>query len=449
MSFKIAILGRPNVGKSSLFNRFVGKRQAITHHKPGITRDRIYAQATWLTQTFDVIDTGGIEIKDIPFLEQIKQQTQLALDEANVILFVVDGQTGLTQSDHFLAKILYKSQKPVFVVVNKIDNQALLSNIYEFYALGFDAPFPVSVHHGIGIGDLLDHIVGYCYKTPPLIPLSEQTSISTKLKSTSDNIIKFCVIGRPNVGKSTLTNAILTSQRMVVSDLEGTTTDSVDTFFENEGQKYQIIDTAGIKKRGKIYEQEDKYSVLRALSSLANSDIACLIIDAQVGILEQDKNIAGFILKNHKACLIIVNKWDLISKDTNTMKQFEQQVRQKFQFLSYAPIVFLSALKVNRVQQIFMNLKLVFQNYQSVFSTNQLNNILQEAVLITPPTFFNQGKAKFQYIVQTKSKAPEFLCFVNNPKYIHFSYERFLKNQFRQSLNLIGTPIKLFFHKKK
>ncbi|CAM12114.1 GTP-binding protein [Candidatus Phytoplasma australiense] len=437
---KIAIVGRPNVGKSSLFNRLIGKRQAITHHKEGITRDRIYAQANWLTRTFDVIDTGGIEFQAIPFLEQIKQQAQLAIDEADVIIFVVDGKTGLTQSDHYLAKILYQTKKKVLLVVNKIDNHDLLSNIYEFYALGFDAPLPVSALHGVGVGDLLDKIIFHLDFSKPSLQATENET---------DNVIKFCIIGRPNVGKSTLTNSLLFSQRMVVSDIAGTTTDAIDTFFINEGQKYQIIDTAGIKKRGKIYEQEDKYSVLRALQTLANCDIACLVIDAQAGILEQDKNIAGLILEHHKSYIIIVNKWDLISKETNTMKKFEDQIRQEFKFLPDAPIIFLSAFKKNRLQSLFPILKKVFQNYQSNFSTHLLNDILQEATIITPPTCFNQGIAKFRYIFQIKSKSPEFLCFVNDPKYIHFSYERFLKNQFRQKLSLEGTPLKIVFHKKK
>ncbi|MBS2993761.1 ribosome biogenesis GTPase Der ['Santalum album' aster yellows phytoplasma] len=475
MSFKIAIVGRPNVGKSSLFNRIIGKRHAITHQKAGITRDRIYATAEWLTKTFGVIDTGGIEIQSTPFLEQIKLQAQLAVDEADVIVFVVDGQTGLTQNDIYLAKLLYKTKKPVLLAVNKIDNHNLLSNTYEFYALGFDTPFAISTQHGIGIGDLLDKIV-FLMRDAALISDSsflEDLPIDTPLQSPpsefnyeipekqllepeqnqnqekDNNIIKFCVVGRPNVGKSTLTNSLLASQRMIVSDMAGTTTDAVDTFFENDGQKYQIIDTAGIKKRGKIYEQEDKYSVLRALGALEKADIACLVLDAKEGILEQDKNIAGFILEHHKACIIIVNKWDLLEKYTNTLKNFEQKIRQEFVFLSYAPVIFLSALKKSRLTQIFAILKQVFNNYKSQFSTSLLNDILQEATLITPPTFFNQKKAKFQYIFQTKTKAPEFLCFVNDPKHIHFSYERFLKNQFRKSLDLEGTPLKIIFHKKK
>ncbi|ABC65598.1 GTP-binding protein EngA [Candidatus Phytoplasma asteris] len=476
MSFKIAIVGRPNVGKSSLFNRIIGKRHAITHQKKGITRDRIYATAHWLTKTFGVIDTGGIEIKSTPFLEQIKIQAQLAVDEADVIVFVVDGQIGLTQNDSYLAKLLYKTKKPVILAVNKIDNHNLLFNTYEFYALGFDTPFAISTQHGVGIGDLLDKIVfllrdaSLTSDSSFLEALPTDKSLQSSLfesnyeipekqllepeqkqnqEKEENKIIKFCVVGRPNVGKSTLTNSLLASQRMIVSDMAGTTTDAVDTFFENDGQKYQIIDTAGIKKRGKIYEQEDKYSFLRALGALEKADIACLVLDAKEGILEQDKNIAGFILENYKACIIIVNKWDLLEKDTNTLKNFEQKIRQEFVFLSYAPVIFLSALKKSRLTQIFAILKRVFNNYKSQFSTSLLNDILQEATLITPPTFFNQKKAKFQYIFQTKTKAPEFLCFVNDPKYIHFSYERFLKNQFRKNLDLEGTPLKIIFHKKK
>jgi GTP-binding protein len=470
MSFKVAIVGRPNVGKSSLFNRIVGKRHAITHRKTGITRDRIYATAEWLTKTFGVIDTGGIEIKSTPFLEQIKLQAQLAVDEAYIIIFVVDGQTGLTQNDIYLAKLLYKTKKKVLLAVNKIDNHSLLLNTYEFYSLGFDTPFAISAQHGIGIGDLLDQIVYFMrnvslisdssfLETPkkdasfqsliPELNFSNSIQQPSEQEPKENNIIKFCIVGRPNVGKSTLTNSLLACQRMIVSDMAGTTTDAVDTFFENDGQKYQIIDTAGIIKRGKIYEQEDKYSVLRALGALANSDIACLVLDAKEGILEQDKNIAGFILEHHKACIIIVNKWDLLAKETNTLKNFEQKIRQEFVFLSYAPVIFLSAFKKSRLNQIFFILKRVFHNYKSQFSTSLLNDILQEATLTTPPTYFNQKKAKFQYIFQIKTKAPEFLCFVNDPKNIHFSYERFLKNQFRKNLDLEGTPLKIIFHKKK
>ncbi|MFP7699613.1 ribosome biogenesis GTPase Der [Candidatus Phytoplasma pyri] len=438
MNFKVAIVGRPNVGKSSIFNRILKKRLSIVHDKPGVTRDRIYAQADWLTKSFDIIDTGGIEIKNTPFLKKIKYQVQLAIDEANLILFVVDGRIFAHQGDMYIAKILLKIKKPVILVINKIDNKDLLSNTYDFYSLGFKNIQIVSANHGIGIGDLLDKIIFFHNKKEEELP--------------KDSIIKFCFLGRPNVGKSTLTNMILSQERMVVSDISGTTTDAVDTFFQKGEKIYQVIDTAGIKKRGKIYEQEDKYSVLRALSALGRSDIACLVLDADKDISEQDKNIAGLILEYNKACIIIVNKWDLIkTEDPNQIKYFINKIRNEFQFLSYVPIIFLSAKNENKTkkEKLLNLLNQIFLNYTQKFSNYVLNNILQESILIHSISSFNKGKAKFNYITQTKNKFPEFVCFVNNPKFIHFSYERFLKNQFRKNLNLEGIPLKIIFKPKE
>lgn len=434
MAFKVAVVGRPNVGKSSLFNRIIGERLSITDDKAGVTRDRIYAHAEWLTKKFSVIDTGGIDIGDAPFLAQIKEQAEVAMDEANVIVFVVDGQTGLIDSDHYIAKLLYKTDKPVILAVNKIDDLALVANTYEFYALGFDEPIPVSTNHGIGIGDLLDKIISYH---------SEDEIVYDK------DTIKFSLVGRPNVGKSSLTNAILAQERVIVSDISGTTTDSIDTPFKRNHRDYVVIDTAGIKKRGKVYESTDKYSVLRALSAIERSDVACLIIDGEEGIIEQDKNVAGYIIDNHKACVIVVNKWDAVLKDDKTMKRFEEKIRDEFKFLDYAPIVFVSALNKERIHTLFPAIELAYENYRKEFSTSVLNDVLQDAVAMFPAPLFNKGRAKFNYMTQVAQKPPTFVVFVNNPDFVHFSYERYLLNQFRKSFDFEGTPIKLLIRKKE
>lgn len=433
MPFKVAIVGRPNVGKSSLFNRMVGDRISITDDKAGVTRDRIYAQTEWLTKKFSLIDTGGIDIGDAPFLTQIKAQAQIAMDEASVIVFVVDGKAGLTDSDQYIAKLLYKSNKPVLVAVNKIDDQVHLSNAYEFYALGFDEPIAISTHHGIGIGDLLDHIIKH---------------MEVEEKEIIDDAIRFAIIGRPNVGKSSLVNAILGEERSIVSNISGTTTDAVDTKFKRDKQEYVVVDTAGIKKRGKIYENTDKYSLLRALTALEKSDIALLVVDGKEGIIEQDKHVAGYIIDNYKACVIVVNKWDVVEKDDKTMKKFENLIKDEFKFLDYAPIVFLSAKEKSRIQTLFPAINLAYENYTRSLQTSLVNDLLQDAVAMNPPTVFNHGKAKFNYATQVGFRPPTIAIFVNDPNYIHFSYERYLQNQFRATFELTGTPLKIVFRKK-
>ncbi len=434
MAFKVAIVGRPNVGKSSLFNRIIGERLSITDDKAGVTRDRIYAHAEWLTKGFSVIDTGGIEIGDAPFLTQIKEQAEVAMDEADVIVFVVDGQIGLIDSDHYIAKLLYKTEKPVILAVNKIDDLSLVANTYEFYSLGFDEPIAVSTNHGIGIGDLLDKIISY--HTEDDIVYDKDT-------------IKFSLVGRPNVGKSSLTNAILSQERVIVSDISGTTTDAIDTPFRRNKRDYVVIDTAGIKKRGKVYESTDKYSVLRALSAIERSDVACLVLDGEEGIVEQDKNVAGYIVENYKSCIIVVNKWDAVVKDDKTMKRFEEKIRDEFKFLDYAPIVFVSALHKERIQTLFPALELAYENYSKEFTTSVLNDVLQDAVAMFPAPLFNKGRAKFNYMTQVATKPPTFVVFVNNPDFVHFSYERYLLNQFRKAFDFQGTPIKLLIRKKE
>ncbi|MFU8792498.1 MAG: ribosome biogenesis GTPase Der [Acholeplasmataceae bacterium] len=433
MSFTVAIVGRPNVGKSSLFNRLIGTRLSITDDEAGITRDRIYSKANWLTKEFSLIDTGGIDLGDAPFLNQIKAQAQIAMDEAHVIVFVVDGKQGLIDADYYIAKQLYKSEKPVILAVNKIDDINQVAQIYEFYALGFGEPIAISSHHGIGIGDLLDQVVSHMHDEP--------------MKPDSD-AISFCVVGRPNVGKSSLTNAILGEERVIVSEISGTTRDAIDTPFKKDRRQYVIIDTAGIKKRGKIYENADKYSLMRALLALERSDVALLILDGEEGILEQDKHVAGYIVDQYKAVVIVVNKWDAIEKDDKTMKKMEEKIREEFKFLEYAPICFVSAKNNERLHTIFPNINLAYENYQKQIKTSILNDLLQDAVAMNPTPIHNHGKASFNYITQVAIKPPSFTLFVNNPDFIHFSYLRYLNNQFRQAIDFTGTPIKLMIRKK-
>jgi len=433
MPYKVAIVGRPNVGKSSLFNRLVGERFAITDDQAGVTRDRLYGRAQWLTKNYRVIDTGGIDIGDAPFLNHIKAQAEMAMDEADTIVFVVDGKVGLTDVDYYIAKMLYRFDKPVILAVNKIDDVNQMQNIYEFYSLGFGDPIGLSAHHGIGTGDLSDKIIEH---------LTEDD------KDYNDDVLRFCVIGRPNVGKSSLTNAILGEERVIVSDISGTTRDAIDTPFKKDRQEYVVIDTAGINKRGRIYENAEKYSVLRAIAGLERSDVALLVIDGERGIIEQDKHVAGYIVDAKKAVVIVVNKWDAVEKNEKTMRKMEKKIREEFKFLDYAPIIFTSAKEKQRIQTIFPALNEAFMNYQKQVQTRILNELLTDAVMMNPPAIFNRGKASFQYMTQVSIKPPTFLVFVNNPDFIHFSYERYLINQFRAAIDFTGTPIKFVFRKK-
>ncbi len=433
MPFKVAIVGRPNVGKSSLFNRIVGERLSITDDVAGVTRDRLYASAQWLTKNFRVIDTGGIDIGDAPFLNQIKAQAQIAMDEADVIIFVVDGKVGLTDSDYYIAKLLFKAEKPVILAVNKIDDINQATNVYEFYALGLSDPIAVSAIHGIGVGDLLDKALSY---------MTDDEIVY------DDDVIRFCIVGRPNVGKSSLTNTILGEERVIVSEISGTTRDAIDTQFKKDRKEYVVIDTAGIKKRGKIYENTDKYSVLRALSALDRSDIALLVLDGEEGIIEQDKHVAGYIAEYYKAVVIVVNKWDAVLKDDKTMKKMEKLVKEEFKFLDYAEVVFVSARDNQRIQTIFPALNRAYDNYQKQVQTSIINDLMHDAVAMNPTPIFNHGKAQFNYATQVAIKPPTFIMFVNNPDFVHFSYERYLLNQLRESIDFTGSPIKLILRKK-
>lgn len=433
MPFTVAIVGKPNVGKSSLFNRLIGERKSITDDLPGVTRDRIYGIATWLTKSFALIDTGGIEIGDAPFLEQIKQQALFAVNEANLTIFVVDSRTGLTDDDHIIAKLLYQSNKPVILAVNKVDNQDLLNNIYEFYALGFGDPVGISAHHGIGIGDLLDRVVGFMKDEKEII---------------EDDSIRLAVIGYPNVGKSSLTNTILGEERVIVSNIAGTTRDAIDTTFTKDGQKYTIIDTAGIKKSGQIYESTDRYALIRALQAVERSEVVLLVIDGSRPLINQDKHVAGLIQEYEKAAVIVVNKWDLIDKQTNTMAEYEAMIREEFQFLPWAEVCFVSSLENKRIHTIFEAVLNAYQNYKRTLGTPVLNEFLLEATHMNPPKLFNKGQAKFSYMTQSSNKPPTFMVFVNNPEFVHFSYERYLENRLREMFDFKGTPVRLIIRKK-
>ena len=430
----VAIVGRPNVGKSSIFNRLVEEKNAITDDQSGITRDRLYGKCEWLDQIFSVIDTGGIEIKDVPFMEEIIAQAQLAMDEADVIIFVVDGRVGVTTQDRDVMNILHKTKKPVIVAANKIDDINLKDNIYDFYSLGVENVFPVSAIHGIGIGDMLDTIVS-------LLP-------EKKEKDHSD-AIEFCIIGQPNVGKSSLTNAILGTDRVIVSDIAGTTRDAIDTPFVRDGKNYVVIDTAGIRKQGKVYENAEKYSFLRALKAVERASITLVVLDGSKDIEEQDKRIAGYPIEANCATIIVVNKWDLVNKDSKSMNRYIEKIRSHFLYLSYAPIVFLSALKKERIHTLFETINEVYENYTRRIPTNVLNDVVLDATLFNPAAVFNGGALKINYVSQVSVAPPTFVFFVNEGKYLHFSYQRYLENQIRKSFVFDGTPIKMIFRKKE
>lgn len=431
----VAIVGRPNVGKSTIFNRLVGERISIVEDTPGVTRDRIYAEAEWLTTTFKVIDTGGIDLSDEPLMSKVRHQAEIAIEEADVIIFVVNGVEGITPLDEEVAKILYQAKKPVVLAVNKIDHPERLDLVYEFYALGFGTPYPVSGAHGIGLGDLLDEVVRH-------FPKEEQ-------EDTEDETIYFSVIGRPNVGKSSLVNAILNEDRVIVSDREGTTRDAIDTAFEKDDQAYVIIDTAGIRKKGKVYEATEKYSVLRALKAIDRSDVALLVLDAETGIREQDKTIAGYALDAGKAIVIVVNKWDAVERNERTMDEFELEIHEQFPFLSFAPIVFLSAKTKRRLQRLLPIVKLVSESHAKRVPTNVLNDVIMDALAVHPLPTIKGQQLKVYYMTQVSVKPPTFVAFVNDPDIMHFTFKRFLENQIRDAFGFSGTPIHIVARKRK
>ncbi|WP_337983516.1 ribosome biogenesis GTPase Der [Lysinibacillus sp. C5.1] len=425
----VAIVGRPNVGKSTIFNRIVGERVSIVEDIPGVTRDRIYSSAEWLTHDFNIIDTGGIEIGDEPFLEQIRQQAEIAIEEADVIIFMTNGREGVTAADEQVAKILYKTKKPVVLAVNKIDNPDMREMIYDFYALGFGEPWPISGSHGLGLGDLLDE----CAKH---FPQEDENQYG-------DDVIKFSLIGRPNVGKSSLVNAFLGQERVIVSNIAGTTRDAIDTPYEYDGHEYVIIDTAGMRKKGKVYETTEKYSVLRALRAIERSDVVLVVLNAEEGIQEQDKKIAGYAHEAGKAIVIVVNKWDAIEKDEKTMNVFTQQIREHFLFLDYAPIIFVSANTKQRVHQILPIVQRVSENHAMRIQSSILNEVIEDAVTRNPAPTDKGRRLRIYYATQVAIQPPTFVVFVNETELMHFSYERFLENRIRETFDFEGTPIRL------
>lgn len=429
----IAIVGRPNVGKSTIFNRIAGARVSIVEDVPGVTRDRIYARAEWTGHSFRLIDTGGIQLANQPYQKEIQAQVSIALEEADVIIFVVNGKFGLTDDDKYIARMLQKSSKPVVLAVNQIDDESRLANIYEFYALGVGDPIAVSGVHGIGIGDLLDACVAK-------FPEEEAHDESEGLR--------IAVIGEPNVGKSSLVNAILKEDRAIVANEQGTTRDAVDSAFVYDGKPYVIVDTAGIRKRGRVYESIEKYSVLRALSAIESCDVAVFLIDAEAGIREQDKHVAGYAHEAGKPVIIAVNKWDTVEKDSRTMNEFTEKVRKEFVYLSYAPVLFISAKTGQRVTQLLPLAERVAENSRRRIPTNVLNEVIADTQVTTPAPARNGKRFRIYYATQVSVQPPTFVLSCNDPKLMHFTYERFIENSLREAFDFEGTPIHIIARKK-
>ncbi|BBH21013.1 GTPase Der [Paenibacillus baekrokdamisoli] len=431
----IAIVGRPNVGKSTIFNRIIGDRLAIVEDKPGVTRDRIYSAGEWNGRAFSVVDTGGIEIDgEDQIMKSVRMQAELAIEEADVIIFMVDAKDGLTIADDEVAQMLLRSRKPIVVAVNKVDNLNRHDDIYEFYNLGFGTPIGISGAHGMGIGDLLDAAVE---KLPELTE-----------EHYEDDVIRVALIGRPNVGKSSLVNALLGEERVIVSDVAGTTRDAIDTPFERDGQKYVLIDTAGMRKRGKVYETTEKYSVMRALKAIERADVVLVLINGEEGIIEQDKHIAGYAHEAGKASIFVVNKWDVVEKDEKTMKNFTQDIREQFLFMTYAPIVFLSALTKQRLHKLLPIVTRASEQHALRIQTHLLNDVLSDAIAINPPPTDKGRRLRINYATQVAVKPPTIVLFANDPDMMHFSYERYLENKIRAAFDFEGTPIRIFTRRK-
>ena len=433
----IAIVGRPNVGKSTLFNKIIGQRISIVEDTPGVTRDRIYAEGTWLDKEFLLVDTGGIEPRDNESVfKHIRQQAQIAIDTAQVILFVTDIRTGVTANDYEVATMLMKSGKPVVLVVNKCDTVGKISDdIYEFYSLGLGDPFPVSSVHGHGTGDVLDE----CFK---YINYEEEE------EDLDDERIKVAVIGRPNVGKSSLVNRIIGEERMIVRDESGTTRDAVDSYIENKHGKFIFTDTAGMRKRGNVEEGVERFSVVRALAAVERSNVCVIMIDGTVGFTEQDSKVAGFAHEQGKACIIAVNKWDAVEKDDKTMDIMRKKLMEDFSFMSYAPIIFISAKTGQRIDKLFELIKFVDNQNSFRTTTGVLNDILARAVQRVQPPSDKGKRLKIYYMTQIGTRPPTFVAFCNNRELFHFSYQRYIENQIREVFGLEGTPIKLIIRER-
>ncbi|WP_304759605.1 ribosome biogenesis GTPase Der [Faecalibaculum rodentium] len=428
-----AIVGRPNVGKSTLFNRLLGERKSIVDDTPGVTRDRIYGDVEWLTQTFRLIDTGGIQLEDQDFGDEINMQVDIAIEEADVIIFLASAREGVTADDLAIARKLRKAGKPVVLAVNKADNEKLQMEVYDFYQLGLDDPITLSASHGIGIGDLLDRVM----EKMPVRDLKPYEGVTS-----------FCVIGRPNVGKSSLVNAILKEDRTIVSNVEGTTRDAIDTPFFYEGREYMIIDTAGIRKRGKIWENIEKYSILRAVSAIERSNVVLFLIDGEKGSRAQDKHVAGLAHEAGKGVIIVYNKWDAVEKDEKTMQQITKKIREEFKYLDYAPVAFVSALTGAKVQNLIPLIDQVHEMCTLRVPTNVLNDVILDAQMMNPPKPHNGRQLKIYYSSQVSVEPPTIVLFVNDPELLHFSYTRYIENRLREAFGFTGTPIHITARKR-
>ena len=432
----IAIVGRPNVGKSMLFNKIIGRRLSIVEDTPGVTRDRIYGESDWNGRKFRLVDTGGIEPNtDNQILAFMREQAQIAIDNANVIIFVTDIKTGMTAADQEVAGMLQRSKKPIVLAVNKMDSTGAVDpDFYEFYNLGLGDPIAVSAVHGHGTGDLLDACLQY------FPPEDEEEEDS--------DVIQVAIIGKPNVGKSSLTNRILGQQRVIVSNVAGTTRDAIDSYFENETGKYNFIDTAGMRKKSKVDDNIEKYSVLRATMAIERSDVCLIMIDAREGVTEQDTKVAGLAHEAGKACIIVVNKWDAIEKDGKTMDKMRQDVMRDLSYMTYAPIVFISALTGQRVDRLFELINYVNDQAATRISTGMLNSVLADATARVQPPTDKGRRLKIYYMTQVGIRPPHFVCFCNDARLFHFSYQRYLENQIRATFGLEGTPVRLTIRQK-
>lgn len=432
----VAVVGRPNVGKSTLFNKLAGKRISIVEDTPGVTRDRIYAEAEWLRHKFTIIDTGGIEPhSDDIILSQMRRQAQIAMETADVIVFIVDGKEGLTGADGEVAQMLRKSKKPVVLVVNKIDNLKDENNAYEFFNLGIGEPITISASQGLGLGDMLDKIVSL---------FNEE-----ELNEEDDEYIRIAMIGKPNVGKSSLINKLLGEERVIVSEVPGTTRDAIDSYLETDEGKFILIDTAGLRRKSKVKEVIERYSVIRTFTAVERADVCILMLDAEEGITDQDEKIIGYAHELGKAIMIIVNKWDLIEKDEKTMENFKKMLQRSLNFMTYAPYLFISAKTGQRVHKVLQMAKNCYANYSKRISTGVLNDVVNKAVLMKEPPVVGIKRLKIYYVTQVASKPPIFVFFVNDFQALHFSYQRYLENQLRESFDFEGSGIKLQFREKK
>ena len=423
----VALVGRPNVGKSTLFNKIVGKKIAIIEDLPGVTRDRIYQEVTYNNKKFYLVDTGGIDASKMKFNDEIKMQAEIAIKEAEVVVFIVDGKEGLTSNDLIVRDLLRKSNKKVIVAINKVDNKASQEHIYDFYELGFDTYIPISSIHNTGYIDLMEEI----------------TKDFTEKEDKVDNRLKFSIIGRPNVGKSSLMNALLNEERVVVSNVAGTTRDSIDSVLKYHNEEYVLIDTAGMRKKGRVFEAIEKYSLFRSLKAIDRSDICLVVINAEEGIKEHDKHIAGYAIERGKGLIFVVNKWDTV-KD-KTIPEFEKEMRAEFQFATYAPIVYLSALTKKRIHTLMPEIIKVGENIKREIPTSILNNVILDAYQLNIPPSYKGKRLKIYFTNQTGTKSPKFTLRVNNKGLVHFSYERYLENKLRENFELEGTPIILQF----